>query len=42
MTVQQNPSFADIRGRIDTGRPVVLFRFWHPIAGADLVFGYSD
>jgi len=44
VTVEQNPSFADIRGWIDAGRPVILFRFWRPPVGgghATVVYGYQ-
>ncbi len=39
-----DPSFSDIRGWLDAGRPVIMFRFWHRSEGgghATVIRGYQ-
>ncbi|GAB4188538.1 MAG: hypothetical protein Tsb002_14900 [Wenzhouxiangellaceae bacterium] len=39
--IEEDPSFSDIRGWIDAGRPVILFRWWRVRGGhATVVYGY--
>jgi len=42
ITVENNPSHSDIRGWIDDGRPVIIFRWWKTSGGhATVIYGYQ-